>query len=279
MRLLQICAILAALQPVTARAWEQSMTCGVDQSCAEGQMPQPAHWKTPCVSFHLNESGTKQMEIDTIEEITRISIDTWNRPDVSSLALHYSGRTNETRIGYNPYIKQNANIIVFRDEGWDESREIMALTTVTHRDSDGLIFDADIEVNTTYWKFGDVDTDGQSIIDLQNTLTHEIGHTFGLSHSAVDGATMSPSSSPGDTRLRTLDEDDLAAIAAIYPPNASTKACKFKDGYFERPPYEMDEKPDSDSCSALPARGGAPGIWVFALLCLAAAAVWRRRPS
>lgn len=259
-------------------AWNVTMTCGPGYDevvCADGEKPLPTYWQSPCLSFYLNENGTTQMDFTAVQEVVRKSVQEWNHPKVSSLTLHYAGQTNEDRIGYNPYIDENANIIVFRDnDTWEESRQMMALTTVTHSRSTGLIYDADIEINTTHYHYGIFETDGSGVVDLQNTLTHEIGHTFGLAHSSKLDATMFPYSGTGEINLRTLDQDDLDAIANVYPP--SSKKCSFsKDDYFERPIYEMTEGPaaHSSSCSGVPVQGherpwGWLGIICGAVLCI-----------
>jgi hypothetical protein len=50
--------------------------------------------------------------------------------------------------------------------------------------------------------------------DLQTVLTHEIGHFFGLDHSAVVAATMFPFA---PTVRETLSYDDVAGISNTYP--------------------------------------------------------------
>ena len=44
--------------------------------------------------------------------------------------------------------------------------------------------------------------------------THEVGHFFGLDHSAVISAVMYPAA---PTLLTTLSYDDVAGIASLYP--------------------------------------------------------------
>ena len=50
--------------------------------------------------------------------------------------------------------------------------------------------------------------------DLQTVLTHEVGHFFGLDHSAVVAAMMFPFAPPLRT---TLSYDDVAGISSTYP--------------------------------------------------------------
>ena len=265
--LLLAAACLGCLVSTHALAWNQTMTCDNKEIPCNGNAPMPVHWITPCISYYLNENGTNQMKLADVQTVVKKSINAWNQPKRSSLQLHYSGFTNEDRVGYNPYTSLNANIIVFRDSKWTESKSIMALTSVTHNAVTGEIYDADIEVNTATYKFGIVEKAGKKVVDLENTLTHEIGHTFGLAHSTVNGATMSVYAANGETNLRTLENDDLSAIASIYPRNGLE--CHFADGYFTRPPYGMNERPskEEEDCSAAISRpASAPMLVWFILL-------------
>ena len=54
--------------------------------------------------------------------------------------------------------------------------------------------------------------------DVQDTATHEFGHALGLGHSAVRGATMSPTAAPGATWARSLEVDDRSGIQFLYGP-------------------------------------------------------------
>ena len=52
--------------------------------------------------------------------------------------------------------------------------------------------------------------------DLQNTLTHELGHALGLDHSSIPQATMAASSTQGETSKRALHQDDKEGHSYIY---------------------------------------------------------------
>jgi hypothetical protein len=60
-------------------------------------------------------------------------------------------------------------------------------------------------------------------LDLQGFATHEIGHTLGLGHSSVAGATMAPSLSGSGWDPRSIEADDIAGIQAIYGVKSASK--------------------------------------------------------
>jgi len=144
-------------------------------------------------------------------------------------------------------------------------RNIVALTTVIHDPETGRIHDADIEVNgwdgqgagdpfvppvgADYdhgWWFTCADPGGLQeckeygepgcfFLDLQNTLTHEVGHFLGLAHPCEGTSctvqpqlrpyTMYPSTGPGEIEKRSLHPDDIDGVCAIYPADGGGCGC------------------------------------------------------
>lgn len=82
----------------------------------------------------------------------------------------------------------------------------------------GEVVEADVVVAAqTAWA-----TDGRpGVFDVQEILTHELGHTIGLDHSPIAAATMFPFSGPGVTLRRTLETDDVAGARALYATSPS----------------------------------------------------------
>ncbi|PKN55958.1 MAG: hypothetical protein CVU56_18670 [Deltaproteobacteria bacterium HGW-Deltaproteobacteria-14] len=96
----------------------------------------------------------------------------------------------------------------------------LARTAVTHRVSTGEIVDADIQVNVAGFTYSEALTCAPDVYDLQSTLTHEIGHLFGLDHTTDGDATMARLTDPGVCTKRTLSRDDVDGYCAIYTPYA-----------------------------------------------------------
>ncbi len=57
---------------------------------------------------------------------------------------------------------------------------------------------------------------GGGQFDIQGVLCHEFGHTLGLGHSTVNGATMAASVSSPATGSRSINSDDIAGIQSVY---------------------------------------------------------------
>jgi hypothetical protein len=150
------------------------------------------------------------------------------------------------------------NSLIFRSQSWcqlapDGSCEVeydpsaLAFTWDTANKKSGQIYDADIEVNLVDYEWADVVANPSlsEDMDLQNALTHELGHFIGLDHTCytpspsapnppldnngvrvpdcdvapadVQNTTMYPSAMPGDTQKRTLAPDDQNGLCTIYP--------------------------------------------------------------
>jgi len=134
------------------------------------------------------------------------SLDEWST--AASLGNHMF-RGSDHSITTHPK-KDGVNAITKSDVGPDY---LMVCNYTSVNILTRYIYEFDINVNTYYpWKNnGDSDA-----YDVENVMTHEIGHALGIGHSDVSGATMKQGSSLGMISKRTIEADDIAAAAYIY---------------------------------------------------------------
>ncbi|HEY0880761.1 MAG TPA: myxosortase-dependent metalloprotease, MXAN_2677/MXAN_2678 family [Archangium sp.] len=116
---------------------------------------------------------------------------------------------------------------------WDHSEGTIGLTTVTYSTRTGVAVDADIELNASGFLFTTISAPpceaGREAItcvayDVQNTLTHEIGHAVGLDHVEGDG-TMAPTAPVGETAKRVIDVGTASGFCQTYPRGQPPVPC------------------------------------------------------
>jgi hypothetical protein len=122
-------------------------------------------------------------------------------------------------IGYRRNGKNN-NTVRFAPNGDPLANGALAITVITFDAHAKQILDADVVLNGEHgFDFFDHDArgEGMSTYDLQNVLTHELGHLLGLGEDFNDNeATMYAFSQPGETGKRDLELVDRDSIADLY---------------------------------------------------------------
>jgi hypothetical protein len=107
----------------------------------------------------------------------------------------------------------NKNAITF---GRLQKRTI-GVTSVWYNPQTLEILEFDMKLNTLY-NWGDAGID-PAVMDLQNILTHELGHSVGMGDiysTAYSDVTMYGYSDIGDTGKRILDDWDITGLRVIY---------------------------------------------------------------
>lgn len=233
-------AVLGMAAP--ASAFVRTMTCvsAGPNACEAGEQPRPIYWPVGCVTYHIQEAGPEDTDNARAFDLIEQSFEAWNAPDCSYLTLINGGFTDEDRVGYNPYTGQegNANVLLFRDAGWEHGAGIVALTSVTYAPGSGEIADADIEFNGADYRLTTTNDPLRVLIDIGNTTTHEAGHFLGLDHTPVADATMFPTAPSGETEKRSLEQDDIDGVCATYPTSqdpGSNSCLGAAPGFFARP--------------------------------------------
>lgn len=278
-------AAAVAVAPGEARAFCLTSACGdavAGTQCvpaAESDCGEPLRWSSRCTGFAIQEDGSRRLSANRLSDMTRAAFESWTSVDCGGgerpgLVVQPLGRVSCDALEYNSSAG-NANIIVFRDDAWPHpaSSHNVALTTTTFDPVTGELFDADIELNSADFEL--TVSDENVSYDLESVLVHETGHFLGIGHTDVPESTMLPVYLEGDTSLRTLGADDVAAVCALYPPAAVDEACNPlpRHGFS---PYCEGEQPEGDCAAGRAPRPGSPG-WVAVLAALLAGAATRAR--
>jgi hypothetical protein len=294
--------LLALLEASTGHAFCRTTTCETCTQPTGGCVIEghPLYWPITCVTYDVQQDGSKSAPYDTARDIADAAFDSWKHATCAdgstpSFELRNLGPVACDKHEYNDQQSTfggNANLVVFRDDEWTATKDphTLALTTVTYNKNTGEIYDADIEVNS-HIQIGSVGggistetpVPGNSF-DLQSILTHEAGHFLGLAHSDIgcqglsgDCPSMDAMYRTGSDDFRTLAKDDVDGICAVYPANrtATDNSCAPRHGFAT----ECGMAGHKGCCSTAPGAASSRGASGFsaALLGLAAWAARGRR--
>jgi hypothetical protein len=211
------------------------------------------------ISFHQNEKGNPETPGETEFGAIKKAYDSWQTQmnTCGNLAISEGQRTNSRDVGYIEN-KDNMNVVLFRQKNcsdvapktdkcwtddncgnafdcWQHIPGAIALTTTSFNKESGRILDSDIELNTPNFIFSAVDAPpciAPNFLvtcvatDIQNTLTHEVGHLLGLSHTDIPGSTMAPRAPGGEISKRDLDSFSKQFVCDVYPKGKPSRTCK-----------------------------------------------------
>jgi Matrixin len=230
--------LLAALASSDARAFCQTTTASPPRSYRPSQgcftEGLPVYWKNACVGYSVQSDASIHVSYDEAVDIIDTAFQAWTTATCDGspvgIAASNTGSVTCNEVGYNSPESNgrrgNQNLIVFRDRSWpyeDGATDTLGLTTLTLNLETGEILDADLEINASRGNFSTTDTVPSDGFDLLSVVTHEVGHFFGLAHARDPMSTMFASYQSGSSELRSLTEDDVAGICAIYP-TATTRS-------------------------------------------------------
>jgi hypothetical protein len=239
-----LCVMFAAAD---AQAFCRSTTC---RSTAEKECPKDEDgcvtsgkkliWNTSCLGFAIQEDGTRLLDLEgQAVPALKAAFGAWSGvacPSGKPATLNFTAPKDYIackKSQYNPQGK-NVNVVFFQDDTWNYRGldATLAKTSVTYNDDTGEIYDADIEVNAAKNVLTTSTDPSKAQYDLQAIMTHEVGHFIGIAHSANSSAVMFASYSPGSLTQRTLTDDDIDAVCAIYPPTRAVECnAEPKGGY------------------------------------------------
>jgi hypothetical protein len=180
----------------------------------------PWTWANATTHWDLNSSVGSNVLGGSVVSVLSNSFGTWAGAPNTSLHISQGAQSQLTTAG-----NDGVNLICFvcNDSQFDGSNGNVSDTiafTIDTVQSNGQIIDADMLFNPKFtFLVGSATcpSGNTNCEDLQSIATHEIGHFFGLDHSAIAAAVMYPFQ--GDASMRNLGYDDVAGISSTYPGN------------------------------------------------------------
>jgi hypothetical protein len=259
---------------------DRTQDCEYDEhGCLTPSSGHLLHWGSSCISFDVQRDGSalRHIDYDAAHEAIRAGFSEWLNADCGegvgpSLRVSDFGPVECRTAEYNQDAP-NANVFMFRDDGWpyENAIDTLALTTLIFNADTGEIYDADVEVNT-FESDMSIDAAGHGDIHFPSVITHEIGHFLGLSHSDITGSTMRPSYAPGATAMASIEQDDVDGICAALPAGREvhTDSCEPRHG------FSTECAVPESSCQMSPGSPAGAGALLLGLLGLSSLLTRRR---
>ncbi|SET50143.1 myxosortase-dependent metalloprotease, MXAN_2677/MXAN_2678 family [Stigmatella erecta] len=257
--------------------------------------------------YHLDPAGNPWTPGDTELAALEASFDSWRAlaSGCTDYVFTRGPDVPNPTVGYDPeHPDRNQNVVTFRQRAcyevvpendacleddscgnaygcWEHGFATIALTTTTFSFRTGYALDADIEFNAAQGEglpgflfttvggppcMGDFSS-GCVIADIQNTMTHEIGHVVGLDHVYSALSTMEATAPAGETHKRIIDAGTGAGFCRTYPRGLPPAACG-------EPPVTSQHLAAQNAGTGC---GAAPGGWLGGLVLAAWWAKPRRR--
>ena len=192
--------------------------------CKNGEEPEPdtcygligVKWKTLPTDLVINPDNPFGLTEAFVTSTVMTSAGTW---DAATSEQLFSGYTIDYSADYDEFSWQTdgRNEIVFGTEDPGIIAVAMVWGYFRGRPSQRRIVEFDIKLNN-YYTWGDATSD-PSVMDIENIVTHELGHGLGLDDmydTACSEVTMYGYSDNGETSKRTLEEPDITGLQELY---------------------------------------------------------------
>ncbi|MFH0798387.1 MAG: matrixin family metalloprotease [Candidatus Woesearchaeota archaeon] len=167
-------------------------------------------WLSLPVSYSVNPFNAQGLSEEFVTSAVSVSADAWDAATSKELFNDYYSVDYYATYG----VRNGVNAIVFGDYG---QSNVIGVTSVWYTRVGKQIVEFDMLLNDQF-QWGDASVD-PSKMDLQNILTHELGHSVGLSDlytGSCASVTMYGYSGEGDVQKRSLEQADVLGLQKMY---------------------------------------------------------------
>jgi hypothetical protein len=188
----------------------------------------PVAWSTLPIRYYVTDRGVSGVTSTQFRDTIARAFAAWQAVPSASVSTSFVGFTTAT-----PGEDDGQNTLGFQSR--PDLERVLGSTSFLVDDTTGTIVEADIFFNAAFaWSVSSAGESGK--FDLESIAVHEIGHLFGLGHSAIgetellagggrrvvaaEAAMFPIAFAAGSTTGRTLRADDVAGISALYPVGA-----------------------------------------------------------
>ncbi|MGB9914667.1 MAG: matrixin family metalloprotease [Candidatus Bathyarchaeales archaeon] len=194
-----------------------------------------AKWKVLPVKLEVNPTNEYGLSEDFVKTAISLAAEEWDDGEYSlidgDVSTTWSGVSAELvddtisinySIGYGDLAWSSDKLDGKNTILWGnyEQQGVIAVTIIWSNRFTKAIVEFDMVLNTDF-EWGNATESGSGVMDLQNIVTHELGHGLGLGDVYVTAAsqeTMYGYASYGETIKRSLYKGDMTGITKLYGP-------------------------------------------------------------